>query len=160
MSDDLMPCPFCGGKPYEAHHMTYGWWAVTCKCGAEGPSFRADTPEEHKCSAYQKATEAWNKRAIRTARLDLTDSLDRAERAGLRSEVARLVGELERASEDLIHYGDARERVAIDRCAEIARNGCLVPPDGGAPTEAEAALCEEIASRILAQYAAPASPKG
>ena len=63
MSDELNPCPFCGGKPYEAHHLTYSWWAVTCKCGAEGPSFRADTPEEHKCSAYQKATAAWNGRA-------------------------------------------------------------------------------------------------
>ena len=35
-----------------------------------------------------------------------------------------------------------------ERCAQIALNGCLVPPDGGSPTEAERMLCEEIARRI------------
>lgn len=34
-------------------------------------------------------------------------------------------------------------------CARIAREGCLVALDGGSPTEAEGALCGEIARRIL-----------
>ena len=41
------------------------------------------------------------------------------------------------------------------RCAEIARNGCLVLPDGGSPTEDKRLLCEEIERRILA---APQQP--
>ena len=40
-----------------------------------------------------------------------------------------------------------------NRCALIARNGCLVPPDGGSPTEAERLLCEEIERRIRAEAA-------
>ena len=62
MSEELKPCPFCGGQPYEAHHLTYGWWSVACKCGVHGPAFKEDPPNEHKRSAYQKATDAWNQR--------------------------------------------------------------------------------------------------
>lgn len=36
-------------------------------------------------------------------------------------------------------------------CADIARNGCLVPPDGGEPTEAERLMCDAIAAAILAR---------
>jgi hypothetical protein len=38
----------------------------------------------------------------------------------------------------------------IRECARIARDGCLVPPDGGSPTEAEAVLCDHISAQILA----------
>lgn len=41
-------------------------------------------------------------------------------------------------------------RVALERAAGVARNGCLVPPDGGSPTEAEADMCDHIADAILA----------
>ena len=37
---------------------------------------------------------------------------------------------------------------AKERCARIARDGCLVPPDGGLPTEAERLMCEGIAATI------------
>ncbi len=39
---------------------------------------------------------------------------------------------------------------ALRRAAAIARNGCLVPPDGGSPTEAEAEMCDRISDQILA----------
>ncbi len=42
----------------------------------------------------------------------------------------------------------AAEAAERNRCALIARNGCLVPPDGGSPTEEERLLCEEIERRI------------
>ena len=42
----------------------------------------------------------------------------------------------------------AIEAAERERCALIARNGCLVPPDGGSPTEDERLLCEEIERRI------------
>jgi hypothetical protein len=38
-------------------------------------------------------------------------------------------------------------------CAKIARDGCLVPPDGGSPTEEEADMCDRIATLILARSA-------
>lgn len=39
---------------------------------------------------------------------------------------------------------------ALRKAAEIARNACLVPPDGGSPTEQEAAVCDEAYKRIMA----------
>lgn len=46
-----------------------------------------------------------------------------------------------------------RPAVMVERraCADIARNGCLVPPDGGAPTESERLMCDAIAAAILAR---------
>ncbi len=35
-----------------------------------------------------------------------------------------------------------------ERCARIAANGCLVPPDGGSPTEDEVRMCDSIAAAI------------
>lgn len=63
MTDALKPCPFCGSNPHEARPMIYGGWAVTCKCGARGPSFREDLATEHKRGTHSKASEAWNRRA-------------------------------------------------------------------------------------------------
>jgi len=39
----------------------------------------------------------------------------------------------------------------IEKCAKIADCGCLVPPDGGSPTEAEREMCDGIASAIRLQ---------
>lgn len=49
---------------------------------------------------------------------------------------------------ELMDFAAAVTAIERQRCAEIARNGCLVYPDGGSPTEDEAALCDEIARRI------------
>lgn len=38
----------------------------------------------------------------------------------------------------------------LEEAARIAENGCLVPPDGGSPTEAERDMCKSIASAIRA----------
>ena len=38
-----------------------------------------------------------------------------------------------------------------EACAVIAYNGCLVPPDGGSPSEAEVMLCDAIAAAIRAR---------
>jgi hypothetical protein len=35
-----------------------------------------------------------------------------------------------------------------ERCVKIAENGCLVPPDGGSPTEDEVEMCKSIAAFI------------
>lgn len=39
---------------------------------------------------------------------------------------------------------------AIEAAAYVARNACLVPPDGGSPTQAEADVCDEAYRRIRA----------
>jgi hypothetical protein len=44
----------------------------------------------------------------------------------------------------------ARLRAALTKAVEIALDGCLVPPDGGSPTEEEREMCERIAERIAA----------
>jgi hypothetical protein len=36
----------------------------------------------------------------------------------------------------------------LEEAARIAENGCLVPPDGGSPTEDEREMCESIATQI------------
>ena len=38
-----------------------------------------------------------------------------------------------------------------EACATIAIYGCMVPPDGGSPTEDERLLCEHIAHSIRAR---------
>lgn len=44
---------------------------------------------------------------------------------------------------------EAREK-ALREAAHVAVNACLVPPDGGNPTEDERLVCEEAYRRILA----------
>lgn len=44
----------------------------------------------------------------------------------------------------------ARLRAALTQAVQNARDGCLVPPDGGSSTEAEADMCDRIAARIEA----------
>ena len=70
---------------------------------------------------------------------------------------ARAVEHLRARLNAMLEQYQAGQRFSYDsgrndersRCAKVARNGCLVPPDGGSPTEDEAAMCEEIARRIL-----------
>jgi len=45
-------------------------------------------------------------------------------------------------------------RKVWEEAARIARDACLVPPDGGAPTEEERAVCEEAERRIRARMEA------
>lgn len=46
-----------------------------------------------------------------------------------------------------------REAVEAERdaCAKAAADACLVPPDGGCPTETERIMCERAAAAILAR---------
>ena len=39
---------------------------------------------------------------------------------------------------------------ALREAAQVARYSCLVPPDGGSPTEDERRVCEEAERRIIA----------
>jgi len=62
----LEACPFCGCEPQDAHHIEYGRWAVTCRCGAKGASANTgpNATDAAKIKAYSDARTAWNTRAL------------------------------------------------------------------------------------------------
>lgn len=71
MSEELKPCPFCGGKPqsrwYEVPESSEGYWGIDC-CHA----FSHDADE--RCAA-----EAWNTRALpRTPQQEEVERLQEA----------------------------------------------------------------------------------
>lgn len=53
------------------------------------------------------------------------------------------------AAYKVIRSGQPDHDLIVRKCAKIARDGCLVPPDGGSPTNEEADLCDSIADSIL-----------
>lgn len=69
MSEELRPCPFCGGEPkLKAVMKSYGltiWCA--CKCGAQTEGFCPNTSYEDNTMknierSTKKAIKAWNRR--------------------------------------------------------------------------------------------------
>lgn len=52
VSEELKPCPFCGGNAQKVKSSGRWGWFVSCSCAAVGPS--ADSKEE--------AIAAWNRR--------------------------------------------------------------------------------------------------
>lgn len=71
----------------------------------------------------------------------------------LAAEVRKQHAEIARLRDHAVVLANTERIVERNRCAWIARHGCLVPPDGGSPTEAERLLCEEIERRIRAEGA-------
>jgi hypothetical protein len=53
MSDELLPCPFCGGKARWT-----GRYVQCCDCDIRTDEYRID----YNNTAYAKATSAWNRR--------------------------------------------------------------------------------------------------
>jgi hypothetical protein len=64
---ELLPCPFCGGKPVPAvvEGSTFRWRAVQ-GCCTNGPEVRHDTmavdQEAAELDSERRAIEAWNRR--------------------------------------------------------------------------------------------------
>ena len=69
-----------------------------------------------------------------------------------RSEIVEAIIPLVNARADMLtrQRAEAALDIALKAAAEIARNACLVPPDGGAPTETESEMCDRAAAAILA----------
>lgn len=57
MSDELLPCPFCGGTEQKVKSSGRWGWFVSCKCCAVGPS----------AGSRDEAIDAWNRRCYDTA---------------------------------------------------------------------------------------------
>ncbi len=49
---------------------------------------------------------------------------------------------------DTIERLTSSRPLILEEAAKVAERGCLVPPDGGSPTEAEREMCEAIAAAI------------
>lgn len=88
-------------------------------------------------------------------KVELGEDAAQAEITRLRSQVEEQEATIrrlqDRASKDAETFSALkREAVEAEReaCARIAREGCLVPPDGGSPTEEERIMCEGIATAI------------
>ena len=70
MSEEMKPCPFCGGLSVSVHQgSAYRWRVASCgECGASSGEVRVQTtgegtPDEWRLAADVKAIDAWNERA-------------------------------------------------------------------------------------------------
>lgn len=84
--------------------------------------------------------------ALARMKADFQELQDLAQKAGIQdgNRIACLTAELARMKAQ----GTFAE--GVEAAAKVAREGCLVPPDGGSPTTEEVVLCEEIERRIRA----------
>lgn len=82
MTEELSPCPFCGGEAYIVPGVYRdGSYIENCahvkctKCGANGDTFSECLPFD---VVERMAADAWNRRAERTCRMELlwTDGED------------------------------------------------------------------------------------
>ena len=64
---------------------------------------------------------------------------------GIVTDLGRLSGLISSALSTAFEEG---KRVERERCAKIADDGMLVPPDGGSPTDDEIRVAQDIASAI------------
>lgn len=66
MSEELKPCPFCGGEAHIAERLTYGGKLYGACC--YGTLCPGSEPFPW-CLDYEDAADAWNRRAERTCRM-------------------------------------------------------------------------------------------
>lgn len=66
MSEELKPCPFCGGEAHIAERLTYGGKLYGACCS--GTLCPGSEPFPW-CLDYEDAADAWNRRAERTCRM-------------------------------------------------------------------------------------------
>jgi hypothetical protein len=60
-------------------------------------------------------------------------------------------GHIKAIDDKIARFAELVRQDEREACAMIARDGCLVPPDGGSPSESERVPCEEIAAAIRAR---------
>lgn len=73
MSEELKPCPFCGGEAHIAERITYGGKLYGACC--YGTLCPGSEPFPW-CLDYEDAADAWNRRAERTCRMEQDPDYD------------------------------------------------------------------------------------
>jgi Lar family restriction alleviation protein len=67
VSEDMLPCPFCGGEVEVREMMSdmgRQWFDVGCRhCEASGPAFEFDPEADEEREMTAQAIAAWNRRA-------------------------------------------------------------------------------------------------
>lgn len=61
-----------------------------------------------------------------------------------------MLGRVNAPEQEIYRVAGDLADIALKAAAEIVRNACLVPPDGGAPTKTESEMCDRAAAAILA----------
>lgn len=65
--DELLSCPFCGGKPVPTMHLSYNWFAPVCaSCNARGPSIKIlpGSSKQEISRLLRLANDSWNRRVL------------------------------------------------------------------------------------------------
>ena len=137
MSNDLKPCPFCGGKAEHSIGKTGDgkpWHYVECvDCGATGP-----TPDyaDHNIAVIECRAEAWNTRADRIEELEAKLAKCSAlMHAGLAEYQRRLVGVIEasiavRSAQKTYFKDRSKDNLIASKQAETSLDKLLVDLEG------------------------------
>ena len=137
MSDDLKPCPFCGGKAEHSIGKTGDgkpWHYVECvDCGATGP-----TPDyaDHNIAVIECRAEAWNTRADRIKELEAKLAKCQAlMHAGLAEYQRRLVGVIEasiavRSAQKTYFKDRSKDNLIASKQAETSLDKLLAELEG------------------------------
>ena len=135
MSEELKPCPFCGGVGVSVNEgSTFRWRYATCdECGAQAPEVRIQTlgggtRDEWETIAKADAIDEWNRRAQDAELAALRTKLEEAE---LSLHASRHVAQLERtraieAERKLAMYEKAAPLCAQHQPTGGCRSGCVV----------------------------------
>lgn len=169
--ESLLPCPWCGQDPEIANLDSLGKrWFARC-AGDECQTIRLSQD-----GSREGAVAAWNSRPVPAAEVARTALDLLAERLKMRLDAAierdgsfdaavtgrgiaisfLLARELYQALGGLpVPAAESARQQALEEAAKVAESGCLVPPDGGSPTDEEREMCESIAAQIRALSSQP-----
>lgn len=140
---DLLPCPFCGGKPVvqdgkkghcQLHGDPFQGMRIYCKtngCPAHAGLERGDIYNGGKEKAREEAIAAWNRRAVTPAPVTLAAALALPEVKALMEaawdghqalvdaaeEIAELRSTLSKSDFELPWIGDAIDKICLARTA-------------------------------------------
>lgn len=80
MTNELLPCPFCGNEPTLYQDEMTGHWAVRCVKDTHRPTVvnsHGATAWGYSCTDPAEAIAAWNTRAERTCKMELDGTISK-----------------------------------------------------------------------------------
>ena len=159
----LLPCPFCGGRAEIGGHV-FAYYARCVNRDCIASTYGAHYPDA------VDAVDAWNRRPA-PASPDVEGAIEALGKAVARhAQLHRLAerddrlngqldDELAEAKAAVLATIAAAKAAAVaaavlaerERCARLAEQACLVPPDGGSPTDDEKLVADAAAAAIRAR---------